>query len=74
MIVTLTGTVSAISTDALVLEVGGVGYRVFAGRGRSARPVSARTSTCTRTTWSARTCRPCTASARRRSWASSSSS
>ena len=31
MIVTLTGTVSAISTDALVLEVGGVGYRVFAG-------------------------------------------
>jgi Holliday junction DNA helicase RuvA len=31
MIVTLTGTVSAISGDALVLEVGGVGYRVYAG-------------------------------------------
>ena len=31
MIVTLTGTVAAITADSLVLEVGGVGYRVYAG-------------------------------------------
>lgn len=31
MIASLRGTVDAIGTDALVLEVGGVGYRVFAG-------------------------------------------
>ncbi|MDQ3408195.1 MAG: Holliday junction branch migration protein RuvA, partial [Chloroflexota bacterium] len=31
MIASLQGSVSSVSTDSLVLEVGGVGYRVFCG-------------------------------------------
>ena len=42
MIASLAGTVGAIAADSLVLEVGGIGYRVFAGPGTlaAARPGS----------------------------------
>ena len=72
MIASVEGTVGAVALDSLVIEVGGIGYRVFAAPAILAAARSrAAGSSSTRTTSSARTSRRCTASAPPRSSASS---
>ena len=71
VIASVEGTVGAVAFDSLVIEVGGIGYRVFAAPAILASAQPGRGSSCTRTTSSARTSRRCTASGRPRSSGSS---
>ena len=68
MIASVEGTVGAIAADSLVIEVGGIGYRVFAAPAVLATGAAGRHgSSSTPTTSSARTSRRCSASGRPRS-------
>ena len=71
VIASVEGVVGAIAADSLVIEVGGIGYRVFAAPAILPPRPPAATSSCTPTTSCARTSRRCTASARPRSSGSS---
>ena len=72
VIASVEGMVGAVALDSLVIEVGGIGYRVFAAPAVLAvGDARAAGSSSTRTTSSARTSRRCTASGRPRSSGSS---